>query len=450
MTHDMTRGPLLPLLIGFTIPLILGNFLQLTYNAVDSIILGRFVSAGALAAAGTCNPLMTLIIMAMQGMTMGAGILIGNLYGAGQTDKLKRQVSTAMISGCVFSLAVSVLVILFARGLLGLLRVDPLIMDLCLLYLRIVACGLIFNFIYNFFAAVMRAMGDSRSPLIFLGISALVNIGGDLFFVIVLNLGTLGCAVSTVFSEGLSCLLCWIFIKRHIPVLDMGRQWLVFDRSLLARTLRYGSVSALQQSAVQLGIVSVQGMVNSMGYMATAAFAAANRIDSFVLIPERNISNAMTNVMAQNMGAGEKKRVRDTFRIGLGLDIVYALATGLLLFVFCRPSMQLFTEEEEVIGLGVIYLRLIALMYILPALTNCVQGYFRGVGDLRITLVSTLLNMGARVAVCFFLTARTSLGIASVPWACMAGWVAMTVYEAPFLVRLERRLKGESGGKAPL
>ncbi|MBQ1922227.1 MAG: polysaccharide biosynthesis C-terminal domain-containing protein, partial [Lachnospiraceae bacterium] len=254
MTHDMTRGPLLPQLIGFTIPLILGNFLQLTYNAVDSIILGRFVSAGALAAAGTCNPLMTLIIMAMQGMTMGAGILIGNLYGAGQTDRLKRQVSTAMISGSVFSAAVALLVALFARGLLGLLRVDPLIMDLCLLYLRIVACGLIFNFIYNFFAAVMRAMGDSRSPLIFLGISALVNIGGDLFFVIALNLGTLGCAVSTVFSEGLSCLLCWIFIKRHIPVLDMGRQWLFFDRSLLVMTLRYGSVSALQQSAVQLGI----------------------------------------------------------------------------------------------------------------------------------------------------------------------------------------------------
>lgn len=445
MTHDMTKGPLLPQLIGFTIPLILGNFLQLTYNAVDSIILGRFVSAGALAAAGTCNPLMTLIIMAMQGMTMGAGILIGNLYGAGQTDRLKRQVSTAMISGSVFSAAVALLVVLFARGLLGLLRVDPLIMDLCLLYLRIVACGLIFNFIYNFFAAVMRAMGDSRSPLIFLGISALVNIGGDLFFVIALNLGTLGCAVSTVFSEGLSCLLCWIFIKHHIPVLDMGRQWLVFDRSLLARTLRYGSVSALQQSAVQLGIVSVQGMVNSMGYMATAAFAAAGRIDSFVLIPERNISNAMTSVMAQNMGAGEKKRVRDTFRIGLGLDLVYAVVTGILLFVFCRPAMRLFTREEEVVGLGVVYLRLIALMYLLPAVTNCVQGYFRGVGDLRITLVSTLLNMGSRVAVCFFLVERTALGIASVPWACLAGWVAMTVYEAPFLVFLERRLKKESG-----
>ena len=445
MTHDMTRGPLLPQLIGFTIPLILGNILQLTYNAVDSIILGRFVSAEALAAAGTCNPLMTLIIMAMQGMTMGAGILIGNLYGAGQTDRLKRQVSTAMISGSVFSVAVSLLVVLSARGLLGLLRVDPLIMDLCLLYLRIVACGLIFNFIYNFFAAVMRAMGDSRSPLIFLGISALVNIGGDLFFVIVLNLGTLGCAVSTVFSEGLSCLLCWIFIKRHIPVLDMGRQWLVFDRSLLVMTLRYGSVSALQQSAVQLGIVLVQGMVNSMGYMATAAFAAAGRIDSFVLIPERNISNAMTSVMAQNMGAGEKKRVRDTFRIGLGLDLVYAVVTGILLFVFCRPAMRLFTREEEVVGLGVVYLRLIALMYLLPAVTNCVQGYFRGVGDLRITLVSTLLNMGSRVAVCFFLVERASLGIASVPWACLAGWVAMTVYEAPFLVFLERRLKKESG-----
>ena len=434
----MTKGPLFPLLIRFTIPLVLGSLLQLTYNAVDSIILGRFVGAGALAAAGTCNPLMTLIIMAMQGMTMGAGILIGNLYGAGEEEKLRRQVSTAMISGFVFSLAVSVLILVFAKPLLVLLQVDPQIMDLSLLYLRIIACGLLFNFIYNFFAAAMRAMGDSRSPLIFLGISALVNIAGDLFFVMVLGLGTFGCAFSTVVSEGLSCLLCWLFIRKRIPVLDLGRDWLVFDRSLLVRTLQYGSVSALQQSAVQLGIVAVQGMVNSMGYMATAAFAAAGRIDSFVLIPERNISHAMTNVLAQNVGAGKGDRVRDTFRIGFLLDLAYAVLTGLLLFAFCGPAMHLFTRNEAVVAYGVIYLRLIALMYVLPALTNCIQGFFRGIGDLRLTLVSTLMNMGVRVLVCFVLI-RRGLGIASVPWACLAGWLAMIVYEVPWLAAWYRK-----------
>ena len=439
MTQDMTKGPLFPLLIRFTIPLVLGSLLQLTYNAVDSIILGRFVSAGALAAAGTCSPLMTLIIMAMQGMTLGAGILIGNLYGAGERTKLRRQVSTAMLSGIVFSLAVSVLVQIFSEDLLRLLQVDERIMDLSLLYLRIIACGLLFNFIYNFFAAAMRAMGDSRSPLVFLGISALVNIAGDLFFVMVLGLGTFGCAFSTVVSEGLSCLLCWLFIRRKIPVLNMGREWLVFDRSLLIRTLQYGSVSALQQSAVQLGIVTVQGMVNSMGYFATAAFAAAGRIDSFVLIPERNISHAMTSVLAQNMGAGRKDRVRDTFRIGFLLDLAYALLTGILLFIFCESAMRLFTGDEEVISLGVTYLRLIALMYVLPALTNCIQGFFRGTGDLKITLVSTLMNMGVRVLVCFLLIWKTDLGIASVPWACLAGWVAMTLYELPWLFAWYRR-----------
>ena len=424
--RNLTEGALLPIIVRFTIPLVLGNILQLTYNAVDSIIVGKFVGSTALAAVGTSNPIMTLIIMFVQGISLGSGILIGNLFGAGEYGKLKRQVSTAIID-----------------PILHVMQVDPVIIPHAAVYLRIIACGLIFNYIYNFFASTLRALGDSRSPLIFLGVSAAVNIAGDLLFVVGLGAGVTGCAVSTVMSEALSCLFCWLYIKRKVPLLDMGREWLIFDSGMLKKTLSYGSVSALQQSTVQLGIVGVQGVVNSLGVAVTAAFAAANRIDDFALIPGRNIAHAMTSVMAQNEGAGKKARVRKTFFLGILLDAGYGLLSGIVL-LFSDFFMRLFTVDAEVIREGEKYLRLIALMYVLPSCTNAIQGYFRGIGDLRITLVSSIMNMGVRFAACFLMVFYFHMGIEAVPWACMAGWVSMLACELPFLfVSLRKRRSGQ-------
>ena len=438
--RNLTEGALLPIIVRFTIPLVLGNILQLTYNAVDSIIVGKFVGSTALAAVGTSNPIMTLIIMFVQGISLGSGILIGNLFGAGEYGKMKRQVSTAMISGSVFSLAVGIAVLLLAGPILHVMQVDPVIIPHAAVYLRVIASGLIFNYIYNFFASTLRALGDSRSPLIFLGVSAAVNIAGDLLFVVGLGAGVTGCAVSTVMSEALSCLFCWLYIKRKVPLLDMGREWLIFDSGMLKKTLSYGSVSALQQSTVQLGIVGVQGVVNSLGVAVTAAFAAANRIDDFALIPGRNIAHAMTSVMAQNEGAGKKARVRKTFFLGILLDAGYGLLSGIVLLLFSDFFMRLFTVDAEVIREGENYLRLIALMYVLPSCTNAIQGYFRGIGDLRITLVSSIMNMGVRFAACFLMVFHFHMGIEAVPWACMAGWVSMLAYELPFLfVSLRKR-----------
>ena len=197
----MTKGRLLPILIRFTIPLILGNLLQLTYNAVDSIIVGRFVGSGALAAVGTGNPLITLFMLFEQGICLGAGVLIGTMYGAKDYDRLKRQISTGLIAGMVFSAVVSLLVILAAPQLLTLLRIHPSILGEAVAYLRLIALGMIFNFLYNYFAATLRALGDSRSALYFLSVSAALNIAGDLFFVVVLRMGVHGAALSTVMSR---------------------------------------------------------------------------------------------------------------------------------------------------------------------------------------------------------------------------------------------------------
>ena len=279
MTKDMTSGAITPLLIKFTIPLVLGNLFQLTYNAADSIIVGKFVGEDALAAVGTSNPLMTLAILFINGMCLGAGILVSTAFGAGDTKLVERQVSTTAIAGTVFSLTFSVLCVLLADPLLRLLQVPAAILPIAVNYLRIVFAGLIFTFFYNFLAATMRALGDSKSALYFLMISAVLNIGGDLFFVEALGWGSEGCALSTVLSEAACCLLCVVYIRYKVPVLQLGRRWLVYDGKLLRKTVSYGWASAMQQATVQLGKIAVQAIVNTMGVNAMAAFTAASRID---------------------------------------------------------------------------------------------------------------------------------------------------------------------------
>ena len=438
MTKDMTTGRITPLLVRFTVPLVLGNLFQLTYNAADSIIVGKFVGEDALAAVGTANPLMTLAILFINGMCLGAGILVSTAFGAGNTRLVERQVSTTALAGTGFSLAFSLLCILLADPLLRLLQVPTDILPMATNYLRIVFAGLLFTFIYNFLAATLRALGDSKSALYFLMISAVLNIGGDLFFVQALGWGSEGCALSTVLSEALCCLLCGLYIRWRVPVLQLGRRWLVFDGKLLRKTVSYGWASAMQQATVQLGKIAVQAIVNTMGVNAMAAFTAASRIDDFAYTPQQNIGHAMTTLMAQNRGAGKKDRVRQGFRCGLGLEFVYALGLSALCLIFAQPIIRLFATDPQVVELGVRFLRTISLFYLMPAATNGIQGFFRGIGDLKITLNSSLLNMAGRVAAAALLVLQFRMDIEALPYSYALGWFLMLAYELPALVRFLR------------
>lgn len=439
MTKDMTTGKIMPLLVKFTIPLVLGNLFQLTYNAVDSIIVGHFVGKEALAAVGICNPISTLMILFLNGLCMGASILMGMQYGAREYDTLHRQISTTMLSGVIFSVFLTLICVIFAVPILHLMQVDPSIMVMTTQYLRIIFVGLVFTFLYNFFSSTLRALGDSNSPLYFLIISAILNIFGDLFFVVVLHAGSNGCAVSTVISEALCCLFCIIYIQKKVPILRLGKKWMVFDSSLLKKTIAYGWASAMQQATVQLGKLGIQAIVNTMGVSVAAAFAVVNRIDDFAYTPEQNIAHAMTALMAQNKGAGKKDRMREGFRCGLVLETIYGIAVFIVCFVFARHLMMLFVKDEEVISHGVTYLHLISVMYILPAFTNGIQGFFRGIGDLKITLISSFINMGVRVLAAAPLVLIMHLGIEALPFSYLAGWVGMLVAELPLLIKTYRK-----------
>lgn len=439
MTKDLTTGKIMPILVNFTVPLVLGNLFQLTYNAVDSIIVGHFVGKEALAAVGICNPISTLMILFLNGLCMGASILMGIQYGAKDYKTLHRQISTTMLSGVVFSFFLTLLCVVFTVPILHLLQVDASIMEMTRQYLRIIFLGLMFTFLYNFFSSTLRALGDSASPLYFLIISAVLNIFGDLFFVIVLKAGSNGCAISTVLSEALCCLFCIIYIQKKVPILRLGKKWLVFDSRLLKKTIAYGWASAMQQATVQMGKIAIQALVNTMGVSVAAAFAVVNRIDDFAITPEQNIAHAMTALMAQNKGAGKNDRMREGFRCGMILEIVYGAAVMVICQVFAGELMALFVKDEEVIGHGVIYLHLIAVMYILPAVTNAIQGFFRGIGDLKVTLMSSFTNMAVRVIAAAPMILLWNFGIEALPYSYLAGWVAMLLVETPLMIRIYRK-----------
>ena len=439
MTKDLTTGKIMPILVNFTVPLVLGNLFQLTYNAVDSIIVGHFVGKEALAAVGICNPVSTLMILFLNGLCMGASILMGIQYGAKDYETLHRQISTTLLSGAVFSFFLTLVCVIFAVPILLLLQVDPSIMDMTVQYLRIIFLGLMFTFLYNFFSSTLRALGDSASPLYFLIISAILNIFGDLFFVIVLKAGSNGCAISTVLSEALCCLFCIIYIQKKVPILRLGKKWLVFDARLLKKTIAYGWASAKQQATVQMGKIAIQALVNTMGVSVAAAFAVVNRIDDFAITPEQNIAHAMTALMAQNKGAGKNDRMREGFRCGMILELVYGAAVMLICLGFARPLMSLFVKDEEVIGHGVVYLHLIAVMYILPAITNSLQGFFRGIGDLKVTLMSSFTNMTVRVIAAAPMVLLWNFGIEALPYSYLAGWIAMLLVETPLMLRIYRK-----------
>lgn len=437
MTTDMTGGKIIPQLTKFTIPLVLGNLFQLTYNAADSVIVGKFVGDDALAAVGSAGPVMNMVILFISGMCMGAGILMSTLYGAKKYEQLERQISTAMLGGLVFSAVTAALLIIFSYPLLGLLQVPEDIIHSAVQYLRIVFVGLIFTFIYNFFSNTLRALGDSRVPLYFLVISAVLNVLLDLAFVMGARWGVPGSALATMLSEALCCMFCLIYIKKKVPILCLGKKWAVFDGSVLLRTLNYGLTGALQQMCIQLGKICVQTVVNVQGVAFIAAFTAINRVDDFAMTPQQNIAHAATTFMAQNRGAGKIRRMKEGFLSSIILQAVYTTAVAVLVFAGAGQIMRLFVSggSGEVAALGTSYLRLIAFMYFMPSATNIIQGFFRWLGDLKVTLISTVLNMSSRFLAAWLMIHVLGGPFSCLAWANFAGWIAMLAYQVPMIIR---------------
>ena len=426
--RKMTEGSIARHLLAYAVPLILGNFFQLTYNEVDSILIGKFAGEGALAAVSAANPVMTIVILGVSGISIGASVLMSRFYGAGDEEALRREVATTILFGAAASLIVFAAGLALSPYILALMSVPPEILSQANTYLRIIFVGFLFTFQYNILAAALRSVGDSRTPVIFLAAASVLNGLLDVLFVALLRWGVAGAGLATVIAEGVSALLCAVYMRRHVPLLRLGLRELRVDRALLRQTVASGSITALQQACQPVGKLLIQRAINAQGISMIAAFNAVSRVDDFACIPEQSISSGMMTCVAQNRGAGQRERVRETLRTGMTLEILYGVLICAVTLLGRTPVMRLFAaqDSERMVQMGVDYLTWMAFFYLLPGLTNGIQGYFRGMGEMKTTLVATAIQISVRTIVVYLLV--PTMGLTAAAWACAIGWCCMLVY----------------------
>ena len=426
--RKMTQGSIARHLIAYALPLILGNLFQLTYNAVDSIVIGKFAGENALAAVSAANPVMTIMILGVSGVSIGASVLMSRFYGAGDEDALRREVATTIVFGAIASLVVFAVGWPLSGPVLRLMNVPDEILEMAARYLQVIFVGFLFTFQYNILAAALRSVGDSRTPVVYLALASVMNAGLDVLLVAGLRWGVVGAGVATVAAEGISALLCARHIYRKIPLLHLGLRELKIDRRLLGETVSSGAITALQQACQPIGKALIQSVMNAQGVSVIAAFNAVSRVDDFACIPEQSISSSMMTCIAQNRGAGEHARVGETLRRGMMIEAAYGVLICAAVLLVKEPVMRLFAAQDsmQMVSMGVDYLTLMAFFYILPGITNGIQGYFRGMGEMKTTLVATFIQISIRALVVAVFVPRVGLNGAA--WACAIGWSAMLCY----------------------
>ncbi|GEL11711.1 putative efflux protein, MATE family [Flavobacterium glycines] len=432
---DMTRGAITPKIIHYTLPLIIGNFFVLSYNATDSIIVGRYIGANALAALGAASPVMNILLFLIIGICLGMSVLMGQSFGKQDYSKLKRLISTSFIAGGTFTLVLIAFGFVFSRSILLFLNTPLVILDDATSYLQIIFIGLVFSFIYHIYASTLRSMGNSKASLYFLIASALLNVVMDYLFVVEWHKGIEGAAWATVMAEAIAALFCVLYVRFRIPILRFKSKDFVFDKDLLRTIVSYSSVAAMQQITLHLGKFFIQGAVNPLGVVAIAAFNAVTRIDDFVMVVQQNIAHGTTGFIAQNNGKRNFSRISRGFRIGFKMEVVYSVLAMLVVLFFSKELISLFVGEgaNDIISEGVKYLRVMVFLYLLPGITNVIQGYFRGLGMMKITLNATFSQMLGRVIAAYFWAPY--FGIKGIALACLVGWICMLSYESPLFYK---------------
>lgn len=430
---DMTVGSPHTHLWRHALPLLLGNWLQLSYNVVDTIIAGRFIGQNALAAEGIAAPVMNLVILAISGLCIGSGVLMSEAFGGKHYEKLQKTLANTLMAGLAVCCTLALGGILFTEFILTFLSVPEAIFSMTGTYLRITFLGAPFTFCYNALAAGLKSTGDADTPLKFLAFSAILNAVLDLIFLGLLGFGVLCSAMTTVFAEAVCAILALNYTVKKVPLLYPRREQCRWDSALLKQILHYGGPTALQQAIQPICKVLIQGQVNALGVSSIAAFNAVTRADDFACIPAQNISSAISTYIAQNRGAGKPDRIRTGFRAGMRLEFGYWLLISTTVLLLREPLVSLFVTGEgsrEVIRLGSDYLTWMALFYIFPAMNNGLQGFYRGMGKMYITMVNTFLQASIRTVCTYLLAPR--FDITGIAFSCAIGWSVMFAVACPY------------------
>ena len=425
MEKNLTKGPILKTLLLFALPMMLGNLLQQIYNITDTIIVGRMLGSSALAAVGSTYTLMTFLTSVMIGLCMGCGALFSMHYGAGRHREMKECMWISFWLILLVTVIMYLIVFLGTDGILNLLQTPANIYRLMRTYSRIIFLGIGFTFLYNYFAFVLRAVGNSVLPLIFLAVSSLLNIALDLWFVIGLHFGVGGAAGATVIAQAVSGIGITIAVLRKNPQLFPSKEQRIFQKSTLSEVSRYAFFTCLQQSVMNFGILMIQGLVNSFGTAIMAAFAAAVKIDTLAYMPVQEFGNAFSLFISQNHGAKRPDRVKMGIHTAVRVSIAFCIIISAIVWRFARPLMQIFvdTSETTIIMEGIRYLHIEGAFYWGIGCLFLLYGLYRAIERPAMSLVLTIVSLGTRVALAYALAPTTPLGVAAIWWAIPIGWI---------------------------
>lgn len=429
MARDMTKGNITTHMLSYAVPLMFANLFQQLYQTVDSIIVGQFNGKMALAAIGAAGPIMNIMIFLIVGLSMGASILMAEYFGAKDYKALKEEMATSLVSGLLLTVVLSFLAYCGSGLFIRLTRTPAEIAPMAAQYLKIISVGLIFTFFYNILSAGLRAIGDSKAPLYVLFFTTIVHIFLALFFVGKLGLNVAGAAYATVISQALSAIILYVYIYTKVPYLHLTFSELSINRDFLKKTIDFSSISAVQQTMLYLGRLLVQSGINTLGVDAVAAFNAVSIIDSYVLAPGDSLASSITTFSAQNKGGKQYRRIPQGLKTMLIIAEIYTAAVAFAVFFNSRTLLGIFLKPEELnaIHMGLLYILPMACAYPLTGITNTFQGYFRGIGNLKVTLIATVIQIPVRVVITYSLLGR--LGIRSVVVGTVIGWLCMIVYE---------------------
>ena len=424
MNGDLSKGPVVKSMLLFAIPMILGDLLQQCYNIADTLIVGRCLGEKALAAVGSSFTLMTFITSIILGLCMGSSALFSIRFGQKDENGLKEDICASFI----FIAAVTVLLNMVAYASLGglrvFLRVPDEVWGEMREYLFVIFMGIPAVFLYNYFASYLRAIGNSVIPLVFLAVSSLLNIILDLWFVIGFKMGVAGAAQATVVAQylsGLGIMLYTLVCYKRVHVV-----WKIscLKKERISEIVSFSMLTCIQQSVMNLGILMVQGLVNSFGTVVMAAFAAAVKIDAFAYMPVQDFGNAFSTFIAQNYGAKEKQRIQHGLKAAVRISAIFCIVISTFVFLFAKPLMMIFVDagETHIIMEGVRYLRIEGAFYIGIGWLFLLYGLYRALGKPGMSVVLTIFSLGTRVVLAYILSAIPQIGVTGIWWSVPIGW----------------------------
>ena len=447
MHRDLTTGSITGTMLRFALPMITGNLLQQFYNIADTLIVGRYLGVQALAAVGAAYALMSFLTSILLGLCMGSGAVFSLRYGEKNERMLKSSMFVSFVLVAAVALVLNTAVFLFIDPIMYLLCVPVEIYGFMREYLWVIFFGISAVFLYNYFACLLRAVGNSFIPLVFLGISALLNVGLDLVFVLVFKWGVAGAGAATVVSQFVSGIGICLYTYLKMPEFRINRSYMKMDRKVQAEISGFSFLTCVQQSVMNFGILMVQGLVNSFGAVVMAAFAAAVKIDSFAYMPVQDFGNAFSTFIAQNYGAGRHDRVEKGIKSAVTASVLFCLVISFIVCVFARELMLVFVQpqEAEILAVGVQYLRIEGTFYCGIGCLFLLYGLYRAVRKPEMSVVLTIISLGTRVVLAYILSAIPGIGVVGIWVSVPIGWFLADCTGFAYYWMKRRAILGQGG-----